>query len=138
MAEATQFCVGLDNQPGMLGKLCESLTTAGVNIEALCVTEDADCVWVNLVVSPEEAAQQVLGGKDYRFFTEKVIALEIANQPGELGRIAAKLADAGVNISFVYGAGASGSQCKLILKVSDTSAALQALGDTQPRQMMTS
>ena len=37
MPAATQFCVGLDNQPGMLSELCELMTEAKVNIEALCV-----------------------------------------------------------------------------------------------------
>ena len=138
MAEATQFCVGLDNQPGMLSELCELMTKAKVNIEALCVSEDADCVWVNLVVSPAEVAERILNDKGYRFFTEKVIAVEVANRPGELGRLSAKLADAKVNIIFVYGAGVTGTPCKLILKVDDTPAALQALGDTQPREMMAS
>ena len=138
MAEATQFCVGLDNRPGMLGQLCELLTKANVNIEALCVTDDTDCVWVNLVVAEEELAERTLTDQGYRFFTESVIALEIANQPGELGRIASKLADAKVNISFVYGAGVVGTPCKLVLKVDDTQAALQALGGNQPREMMAS
>lgn len=138
MAEATQFCVGLENQPGMLGRLCTLLTKAGVNIEALCVTDDTDCVWVNLVVTPEKAAERILSDEGYRFLTEEVIALQIANRPGELGRIATKLADAKVNISFVYGAGVVGTPCKLVLKVDDIQAALEALGGNQPRELLTS
>ncbi|MBU0719196.1 MAG: amino acid-binding protein, partial [Planctomycetes bacterium] len=105
MNETTQICVGLDNKPGELARLCRVLRDAAVNIEALCVTDDADCVWVNIVTNPADVAERVLSEGGYRFFTEKVLVLKIANQPGELEGVAAKLAEAKVNINYVYGAG---------------------------------
>ena len=70
MNEATQFCVGLEHKPGSLAGLCKTLRSAGVNIDALCISDDDECCWVNMVASPAEAVDRVLGGTGYRFFTE--------------------------------------------------------------------
>ena len=129
MQETTQICVGLDNKPGQLAVLCGLLPNAKVNIEALCVTDDADCVWVNIVTSPPELAEQVLTDKGYRFFTEKVLVLKIPNEPGELEGVANKLAESNVNINYVYGAGVAGSQCELVLSVADPARAREALAN---------
>ena len=136
MTETTQFCVGLDNKPGQLARLCGILRNAQVNVDALCISDDDDCVWVNLVLSPVETAERVLLENEYRFLTEKVLTLEVDNHPGELERITKKLAEAEVNISYVYGAGAKGAPCELILKVDDAARAREVLGNPQPREMM--
>jgi hypothetical protein len=127
--EHIQFCIGLENRPGMLARLCEVFKGRNVNIEALCVTDDTDCVWVNVIASPAETAEQVLVEGGFRFFSERVVTLQLDNAPGELGRVAAKLADAGVNINYVYGAGAEGHPCNLVLNVSNSALAMKALED---------
>jgi len=123
--EQTQFCIGLDNRPGMLAQLCDVFKSRDVNIEALCVTDDTDCV--NVIASPPETAEQLLADHGFRFFTERVVSMQIDNTPGELGRVASKLADAGVNINYVYGAGAEGHPCSLVLNVSNADRAMEAL-----------
>ncbi len=128
MFQKTQFCVGIDNKPGMLAKLCHDLRSVDVNIEALCISEDTDCVWVNIVATPADRATVALEGKGYRFLTENVLTLEVANKPGELERIATTLAEASVNISYIYGAGASGAACELVLSVDDATRACEVLG----------
>lgn len=129
MREHIQFCIGLENRPGMLARLCEVFHGRDVNIDALCVTDDTDCVWVNVIASPAELAEQVLVESGFRFFSERVVTLQLDNAPGELGRVAAKLADAGVNINYVYGAGAEGHPCNLVLNVSNSTLAMKALED---------
>ena len=131
MNETTQFCVGLENKPGLLAKLCGALRSADINIDALSVSDDTDCCWVNMLASPVETVDRVLGDAGYRFFTEKVLRLQIGNSPGALEEIATRLAEAQVNINYVYGGGAEGSPCVLVLGVSDCQKALQALGNSR-------
>ena len=127
MPETTQFCVGLTNKPGELAGLCEAMRQAHVNIEALFVSDDTDGVWVNLVTSPVDKAERVLTEKGYRFVTERVVAVEVGNKPGELGRVASELAAADININYVYGAGAAGNPCLLVLGVGDPARAAEIL-----------
>jgi len=127
MALATQFCVGLDNKPGMLARLAGALRRAKVNIEAIAVADSADCCWVRLLASPTAAAKTALTRGRFNFSTQRVLCLKVANRPGELERIASRLAKAGVNIHYVYGSNAKGPTSTLVLAVSDLARAAKAV-----------
>jgi len=129
MAKATQFCVGLENKPGMLAKLCEDLKHANVNIEAIFVTDDEDCAWVNFVVAATCDPEQALIEGGYKFFTEKVLTVQMENRPGALQHVAAKLAEAGVNIDYVYGSCGEQPTFMLVLNVDDLDGAAKAFPD---------
>lgn len=118
MPEAVQFCIGLENKPGVLAKLCAAIRRAHVKIDALFVSDDEDFCWVNMVANPPEAAREMLTDGGYNFFTETVLVVRVKN-PGELEAIATRLAEAGVNINNVYGSCMEGSPSTLVLNVSD-------------------
>ena len=128
MPRVTQFCVGLDNKPGTLAKLCGVLKRAKVNIEAISVADSADCAWVRLVASPPAAAKAALTKARFNFCTQRALAIKAVNRPGELERIAAKLAKAGVNVNYVYGSGAGASPSTLVFSVSNLDRAAKAVG----------
>ncbi len=119
MAKATQFCVGLDNKPGTLAKVCGALKRAKANIEAITVADNAECCWVRVVASPTAAVKKALARGRFNFCSQRVLQLRVANKPGELERIAATLAKAGININYVYGSNAEGASSTLVLSVSD-------------------
>ena len=127
MPRATQFCVGLDNKPGTLAKLCGALKRAKVNIEAITVADNAECCWARLIASPAAAARQALTKGRFNFCTQSVLRLRVANKPGELERIAAKLAKARININYVYGSNAEGDSSTLVLSVADLQRAAKLL-----------
>jgi len=129
MAVVKQFCVGIENKPGMLTRLCDVLSRAGVNIVAIFVTYEADTSWVNFVATPVDTAMNVLEEHKYKFFTEPVLSIRCENRPGEIQRIAGKLADKGVNINYVYGSGAEGVPSTIVLSVEDLEVAARALAD---------
>lgn len=130
MPTVTQFCVGLDNKPGMLAKLCADMKAAKVNIEALFVSDDEKAAWVNFVPSPNTNPEQALADGGYRYVTEKVLAVPMMNQPGALEGIATRLADADVNIDYVYGSCGDVTSFMLVLAVDDLPKAAKAL-DTE-------
>ncbi|MGB0716110.1 MAG: hypothetical protein ACPGXK_09545 [Phycisphaerae bacterium] len=127
VCEEQQFCVGLAHRPGMLTQLCKRLRDGGVNIEALFVSNDEEAAWVNFVGTPHDKVKELLDADGYRWFTESVLTVPAHNQPGEIERIAAKLADATVNINFIYGSGAPGYPSKIVLGTDDLAAARAAL-----------
>ncbi len=119
MAVATQFCVGLEDKPGMLAKLCATLREAEVAIEALFVSDDEGCCWVNLLVSSNAATEKALKDGKYNFFTEKVLKLQAQDGTGELERVAIQLAEANVNVDYVYGSSTEKTPITFVLHVSD-------------------
>ena len=126
MAEATQFCIGLENKPGVLAKLCGCLRRANVNVDALFVSDDEECCWVNVVASPTPAARDALTEGGYHFYTEKVLTVQGENRPGQLEQISTKLTEAGINIIYIYGS-AVGSSFTAVLNVSDLDQAAKVL-----------
>lgn len=127
MIESEQFCIGLENKPGMLAALCGGLQDAGVNIEAVFVSDEDNLCWVNLVASPVEAAGRALQEKGYNYFTERVLVCRLDDKPGELKRVSSDLAEAGININYVYG-GCAGGACTVVLHVDDLPRAVEKLG----------
>ena len=129
MPVATQYCVCLENKPGMLARLCAVLSRAKVNIEAIFVSEGDDdgFCWVNFVAAPVLEVERALTDASYSFVPEKVLALPLENRPGELERIADKLAEAGVNVHYVYGGGYTGSRFLAVVSVDDLERASGAL-----------
>lgn len=128
VTESTQFCVGLPNRPGTLAALCRALREGGVNIEAICVADDQNCCWVNMLCEPSDVAQGVLSAASYNYFAETVLTMRAHNQPGELERIANRLAEADINIEYVYGSGATVGTFTLVLGVADRERAAELLG----------
>ena len=127
MAKVTEFCIGLDNKPGTLAKLCGALRRAKVNIDAVSVSENAECCWVRMVASPAAAAKKTLAKRRYHFCVQPVLTLQAHNRPGELERVASRLAKAGVNINYVYGSNAKGVPSTLVMSVSDLKRATLAI-----------
>lgn len=128
MARATQFCVAILNKPGTLAKLCRTLASANVNIGAITVCDNNECSWIRLVASPAATARTALSKGKFTYTTVPVLRLRAHNRPGELARIAGRLAKAGVNINYVYGSNSGAERSTLIVCADNLAAAAKALG----------
>jgi len=128
MAKATQFCVTLENRPGQLAKVTGALARAKVNIEAISVADTADCCLVRLVTSAAAKTKQALTKAKVSFCQQPVLTVKLPNAPGQLAALARKLADAGVNVQYVYGsAAAAGQDSTIVLRVDDLDKAQKVL-----------
>ena len=126
---AMEFCVGLDNTPGTLGRLCSALRKAKVNVEAVSVSENTECCWVRLVVTPPATAKRVLTKGRYHFSTKAVLVVRAHNEPGQLAGLASRLGKAGVNIHYLYGSNPPGDihGSIVVVSVDDLAKAERAL-----------
>jgi hypothetical protein len=129
LPKTVQFTVGLDNAAGTLAKLCALLRKSRVNIEAICVADNADCGWVRLIATPAARARAVLERHRYTVIARLVVTVTAENRPGELERLASALARAGVNVHYVYGSTVKGAASTLVFGVSDVDRALKAIGE---------
>lgn len=127
MPKAVQFSVGLDNAAGTLAKLCAALRKARVNIEAISVSDNADCGWVRMIATPARKAREALHKGKYVVCAQLVVTVTAQNRPGELERITQKLARAGVNVNYVYGSSPAAAKSMLVFGVSDVERAAGAL-----------
>ena len=128
MAVAKQLVVTLENRPGSLAELCSELAKVAVNIQAIQASEGHPATPLRLLVSQVDAAKKVCERLGLKYEEGSVLALLVGNRPGALGRITRKLADAGVNIEYLYGTIEKDTrQALIVCGVSDIEAAKRAV-----------
>ena len=127
---ATQLAVFLANRPGALGRVCEALAKAGVNIHALATSDTVDHTVVRMVVSDPTKALMLLGEAGVLALETEVLMIETVSEPGVMAKIAERLAEAEVNIEYAYLAGGREAERGLIiLRPSDVEKARRVLQD---------
>jgi hypothetical protein len=109
-----QLCIFLENKPGVLSRLCRGLAAAKINLKAISVLDSLDHAVVRLVVDKPAAAKRLFEDHLLLVIENDLLALSLADRPGELGRVADRLAKARVNISYVFGSAPNGAGCGTI------------------------
>jgi hypothetical protein len=100
---ATDFTITMEDRPGSLAKLGETMGKAGINIEGACAVTGGGKGEVHILVPDAAAARSALKAAGISVTSEReVLVVDAKDRPGELGRVSRKLADAGVNIQLFY------------------------------------
>jgi hypothetical protein len=128
MAQVTQLVVTLENKPGALAQICSELAKVAVNISAIMATTSPQAGVVRIVAMPLLAAKKVLDALKIPYEEQAAVAIHVTDRPGALGRATRKLADAGINIEYVYGSIVKDSpRALIVLGVSDPAKAAKLL-----------
>jgi hypothetical protein len=123
-----QLAIFLDNRPGTLARVAEALAEARINVYAISTSDTVDHTVIRLVVSDYRKALEVFEQHGTLVVDDDVVMVDGSNKPGELARIATKLAQAKVNIEYCYSATPPDSKKGLlILRVSNPAKALKVL-----------
>jgi hypothetical protein len=113
---AQDLTVVLEDRPGTLAELGEALGRAGINIDGVCGFPCEGRGIVHILVEDAAGARRALEDEGLEVSSEReVLLLEAEDQPGVLGRVARRMASAGVNIDLIYKA----TQTKLVIGVDD-------------------
>jgi hypothetical protein len=123
-----QLAIFLDNRPGMLARVADALAVAKVNIYAISTSDTVDHTVIRMVVSDYRKALHVFEEHGTLVVEDDVLTVDGSNRPGELARLAHKLADSKVNIEYCYSATPPDAKKGLmVLRVSDAKKALKVL-----------
>ena len=123
-----QLAIFLENKPGTLARVCDALAQEKINIYAMSTSDTIDHTVMRLVVSDPRKALHVFEEHGTLVVEDDVLMFEGSNQPGEMARIARKLAKAKINIEYCYTATPpDAKKGLLVLRVSDPRRALRAL-----------
>jgi hypothetical protein len=101
---ATDLTVMLDDRPGTLAALGEALGEAGINLGGICcVGGGGGQVAAHVLVEDGAGARQTIESAGMQVVGEReVFVVPVEDTPGEVGRFARRLADAGVNLEVIY------------------------------------
>ena len=102
MPRAKEFTVTIEDKPGALGRFFLALGERGVNIIAFqSFVEEGESL-ARLLVDDPATATAVLGGLRMIFEETEVAVIPLPHRPGTLGRAAARLGEALINIEYSY------------------------------------
>ena len=103
---ATDLEIVLEDRPGELARVGEALGNAGVNIEGIAGFGFEGRGVVHILVEDASAARAALESAGLSVSSEaEALTMELsgaASRPGEMGRMARAVADAGINFRAVY------------------------------------
>src|SRR5881397_100943 len=123
-----QLAIFLDNRLGMLARVADALAKAKINIYAITTSDTVDHSVIRMVVSDYRKAIHVFEEHGTLVVEDDVLMVDGSNMPGELARMAHKLADAKINIEYCYSATpAEAKKGLMIMRVSDAAKALKVL-----------
>lgn len=123
----TEIVVETKDRPGVIAEIGEVFGNARVNIKAAAAFAHRGKGYLHFVVDNADralAALKVGGWKVSQ--AREVLVVSLDDEPGELGRYARRLADAGVSITALYTLGERAGEKELIVAVDDLAAARRA------------
>jgi len=97
-----QISVFLENKSGRLLDVTRSLGESGVNIRAMCVADTSDFGVVRLIVDDPDRARDSLKESGFTVKETTVIAVEVDDDPGGLGKVMTPLVEQEMNIEYLY------------------------------------
>ena len=104
-----QFTLYLENKPGELARITKILAGSKINIEGLSLTTTTDVALIQLVPNNATKTKRILTKAHIPHTVQDVAVVCLADEPGALSRISSKIAEAGLNINYVY---ATGCKCE--------------------------
>ena len=102
MSKVKQLTLQCRNAPGTLATVTGILAKAKVNILAFNAGSSGGMGWIQLVVDNSGKAKKALNAEGISCYEERVLHVTLANVPGALNRLAAKLAAQDINIGAGY------------------------------------
>jgi hypothetical protein len=127
MPTIKEFTIRLEDRPGTLGKLCQTLAEENINILAYQqFPHEKGQGSVRLVVDNPDKTRATLDRQRADYREAEVAKVMLTNRPGELARVASRLGGQGINIDYGYSGAEPGANTSfLILGVADAGKALK-------------
>ena len=97
-----QISVFLENRSGQLAEITKLLADNNVDIRAISIAETADYGLARMIVDDAQKASSVLLAAGVILSMTPVCAVEVPDQAGGLASLLTVLANAGVDVEYMY------------------------------------
>ena len=122
-----QLSFTMPNRAGLLSEVSAAVSGAKVNINALCAYEMGDNATFMLTTDGNARARRALAKLGVEAKEEDVDVVEMPNKMGESQKVGKKIADAGINIVYVYGTTGAGKSATCVFLTSDNAKAVKVI-----------
>ena len=121
-----QLSVFMENKPGRLFKLTETLGKEGIDFVTLSIADTKEYGIVRFIARDNDKAYQVLKNAGFAIEQTALIGVEVPDEPKALADVIGLLEKQNVNIEYLYSfALTEYKAAKILLKVSDTDKAVE-------------
>jgi len=117
----------LPNKVGLLSEITTAVSAAKVNITAICAYAKEDQASFTLITDGGAKAKKALTALGVEIEEKDVIEVEMPNKPGELQKVAKKIAEAGIDIDYMFGTAKVGKTATCIFKTADDPKAIKVI-----------
>lgn len=121
-----QFEISINNRPGELAKVTDILAANGINIVAIA-SERCENPLIRIVTDDEQSTRNALKRSSFKFKENELLVIELNDKPGELAKVAKKLARVGVNVESIHILSKGSKSTNIAIVVDDDKKAKEAL-----------
>ena len=130
-----QISVFLENRPGSLLGMTQKLAENGIDMRAFSLAETSEFGIARILVDDVLETVDVLKEAGYVSSLTPVLAIVIDDAPGGLNQVLSLMADAGVNVEYMYAFSGKGPEAYMVLRVNDEKEATAILKGAGIRQV---
>ena len=123
-----QLSIFVQNRSGKLAASLSVLRDSGIDVRALTIADTPDFGILRLLVDDAAKAEAVLHDNGFLVQTTDVVVVPVRDERGGLASLLAPMAEAGVNIEYMYSLIARDAKdAYMVFRVSDNAAFLAML-----------
>jgi len=122
-----QISVFLENRPGRLAALCQTLADAGVNLSTLMLSETGEFGLLRIITPDADKAFTVVQKAGYAVTSSEVVAIQVPDKPGGLASVLATLDPHKISVEYMYAFACRSGRAIMIIRFDDLDRAISVL-----------
>jgi len=126
---AKVLLVTTSNETGTLARISAVLKEEGLNILHLCASAMDDKAHFIIVVDDAGKGFEAIEALGYEISTTEVLEVTFKNEPGTLAPVAQKLAEADIDINYIFGTTSGGGDIVGLISTDDDQKALEVINE---------
>jgi hypothetical protein len=125
--KAKEIRFTMPNKVGLLSEVTTAIAGAKVNITAICAYGMGKTAYFMLTTNSNTKAKRALATLGVTIEEKDVVEVEVPDNPGELQKIAKKIAEVGIDIEYMYATASSGKKEICIFMTADNLKAIKVI-----------
>lgn len=97
-----EFTIYVKNRPGSLAHVCDVLYRNGVNVESLATEGTREDGTIKMITTDVSTTKRAFDKERIKYTIDNAFVVKVLNRPGELVKVAKKLAAAGISVVSIY------------------------------------